>query len=249
MKCWDQIPWSSFLGMLSFKPAFSLSSFMFIKRLFSSFLLFATRVVSSAYLTLLIFLQAILIPTCDSSSVAFCMMYSAQKLNKQSDNIQPWCTPLPILNHSVIPCLVLTVASSPAYRFLSRQVRWTGIPVSLRIFHSLLWSTQSKALAQSMKQKYMFFWNSLAFSMNQWMLAIWPLFTLPFLNPACTSVRFSIHILLKPSLKDFEYNLASMWNECNCMLVWTFFGIFLLWDWNENWPYYVFYFHIYNHLY
>ena len=47
---------------------------------------------------------------------------SAYKLNKQGDNIQPWCTPFPILNQSVVPCLVLTVASSPAYRFLWRQI-------------------------------------------------------------------------------------------------------------------------------
>ena len=69
--------------MLSFKPTFSLSSFTFIKRLFSSSLLSAIRVVSSAYLRLLIFLPAILIPAYASSSPAFCMMYSAYKLNKQ----------------------------------------------------------------------------------------------------------------------------------------------------------------------
>jgi len=45
-------------------------------------------------------------------------------------------------NLTVVPCLVVTVASWPAYRFLKRQVRWSGIPISLRIFHSLLWSTQ-----------------------------------------------------------------------------------------------------------
>ena len=49
--------------------------------------------------------------------------------------------------------------------------------------------------------------------------------------------KFSVHILMKPSLKDFEYNFASMWNECKCMIAWTFFGIALLWDWNENWPF------------
>ena len=75
--------------ILSFKPAFSISSFTFIKRLFISSSLYATRVVSSAYLRLLIFLPAILIPACASSSQAFCMMYSAYKLNKQGDNIQP----------------------------------------------------------------------------------------------------------------------------------------------------------------
>ena len=132
--------------MLSFKPTFSLSSFTFIKRLFTSSFS-AISVVSSEYLTLLMFLPAILIPACASSSPAFHMMYSAYTLNKQGDNIQPWCTPFPIWNQSVVPCQVLTVASWPAYRFLTRQVRCSGIPISFRIFHSLLWSTQSKALA------------------------------------------------------------------------------------------------------
>ena len=73
--------------MLSFKPTFSLSSFTF-KSLFS-FSLSAIRVVSSAYLRLLIFLPGILILAYASSSPAFLMMYSAYKLNKQGDNIQP----------------------------------------------------------------------------------------------------------------------------------------------------------------
>ena len=133
--------------MFSFKLAFSLSSFTFIKRYFSSSLLSAIRVLSSAYLKLLIFLSATLIPAWDSSSQAFHIIYSAYKLNKQDDNIQPWCTPFPIWNQSVVPCLVLIVASWPAYRFLRRWVRWSGIPISWRIFHSLLWSTQSKILA------------------------------------------------------------------------------------------------------
>ena len=116
--------------MLSFKPTFSLSSFTFIKWLFSSSSLSAIRVVSSAYLRWLIFLLAILTPACSSSSPAFHMMYSAYKLNKQGDNIQPSRTPFPIGNQSVFPCPVLTVASWPESRFLKRQVRWSGIPKS-----------------------------------------------------------------------------------------------------------------------
>ena len=73
--------------ILSFKSAFSLSYFSFIKRLFSSSLLSVIRVISSAYLRLLIFLLEILIPAFASSSLAFCMMYSAYKLNKHSDNM------------------------------------------------------------------------------------------------------------------------------------------------------------------
>ena len=121
-------PWSgearchdlSFL-MLSFKPGFSLSFFTFIKRLFSCCSLSAIRVVSYVYLRLLILLPTILIPACVSSSLAFRMMFSAYKLSKQGDNIQPWWTPFPIWNQS-LPWSVLTVASWPAYWFLrSRQ--------------------------------------------------------------------------------------------------------------------------------
>ena len=110
--------------MLSFKPTFSLSSSTFIKRLFSSSSLSAIRVVSSVYLRLLIFLLEILIPACVSSSPASHMMYSAYKLNKQGDNIQPWRTPFLIWNQSVVPCPVLTVASWPANRFLKRSHRF-----------------------------------------------------------------------------------------------------------------------------
>ena len=97
--------------MLSFKPAFLLSSFTFIKRFFNSSSLSALRVVWPTYLRLLIFLLAILTTACASSNSAFLMIYSAYKLNKQGDNIQPWCIPFPILNQSIVPCLVLTVAS------------------------------------------------------------------------------------------------------------------------------------------
>ena len=121
--------------MLSFKLAFS-PSFHPIKSLFSSPLISAIMVISSAYLRLLLFLLAILIPACDSSSLAFCTAY---KLNRQGDNKQPWCTPFPILKKSVVPSLVVTSWST--YRLLRRQVWWPGIPISLRIFHSLLSST------------------------------------------------------------------------------------------------------------
>ena len=77
-------------------------------------------VVSSTYLRLMIFLLAIVILACDSSSPAFCIMYSAYKLNKQSNKIQLCHTPFPILNQSVVPCKVLILASWPAYRFLRR---------------------------------------------------------------------------------------------------------------------------------
>ena len=144
--------------MLSFKPTFSLSFFTFIKRLFSSSFS-SISVVSSAYLRydipdilifdisdILIFLPIILIVACASYSLTFHMMYSAYKLNKQDYSIQPWYALFLIWNQSVVPSAVLTVTSSPVYRFLRRQVR-SGIPISFRTFQSLLWSTQSKAMA------------------------------------------------------------------------------------------------------
>ena len=76
---------------------------------------------SSAYLRLLFSLLEILIPACASSSLAFYMMYSAYKLNKQCDNIQTWCNPVPSWNQSVFPCPVLSVASWLAYTLLRRR--------------------------------------------------------------------------------------------------------------------------------
>ena len=49
--------------------------------------------------------------------------------------------------------------------------------------------------------------------------------------------KFTVHVLLKPGLKNFEQKFTSVWDECSCAVVWTFFGIGLLWYWNENWPF------------
>ena len=40
-----------------------------------------------------------------------------------------------------------------------------------------------------------------------------------------------VHVLLKSSLKNFEHHFTSVWDECNCVVVWAFFGIAFLWDW------------------
>ena len=84
------------MGLQVCSSPFNLVVEHFQQQAFSSSSLSAIRVVSSAYLRLLIFLPAMLIPACVSSSPAFLMMYSAYNLNKQDDNIQPWRTPFPI---------------------------------------------------------------------------------------------------------------------------------------------------------
>ena len=108
--------------MLSFKTTFSLTSFTFFKMPFSSLLsaicVFEVIDISPGNLdSSLCFIQ-----------LAFCMIYSAYKLNKLGDNIQPWHTSFPIWNQSVLG-LILSIASWPTYRFLRRQVRWYGIPI------------------------------------------------------------------------------------------------------------------------
>ena len=136
-------------------------------------------------------------------------------INK-ANNIQPWR--FPIWNQSVVPCLVLTVKSWPAYRSLRRQVRWFGIPISLRTFQFVVihtvkdFSIVSEAEVDVFLKFFCFFYDptdtgnlisgSSAFSKSS--LYIW---------------NFSVHILLKPTLKDFEHYLASMWDECHCVVV------------------------------
>ena len=161
-------------------------------------------------------------------------MYSADKLNKQGDNIQPWSIPFLIWNLSVVPCPVLTVASWPAYRFLRRQLRCSGIPISLRIFQFVVAHTikgfaiVNKAEVDVFLELSCFFHDPMdtgnlisGSSASKSNLNIW---------------KFTVQILLKPGLENFEHYFSSLWDEYNCMGVWAFFGIAFLRDWKENWP-------------
>ena len=186
-------------------------------------------------LRLLIFLPAILIPTCVSSSSSFPVRYSAYKLNKHGDNMQPWCTAFPILNQSIVPCAVLTVASWLAYRFYRREVRWSDIPISLRIFHSLLWSTQSKAFSIVNEAEVDVFLELSCFFHNPTDVGNLTSGSSAFSKSSLNIRKFPVHGLLKPCLENFEHYFASVWGECSCAVVWAFFVIAFLWLWNENW--------------
>ena len=144
------------------------------------------------------------------------------------------CTSFPIWIQSV-PCPVLTVASWPAYRFLRRYLRWSGIPITLTNFHSLLWSTQRLSVVNKEEinvfmEFFCFFYDPVNFgnlisgtsAFSKYSLNIW---------------KLSVHILLKFRLENFEHYVASLWDGYNCAVVWTFFGIAFLWDWDENWPF------------
>ena len=204
------LPWSngtechdlSFLNV-EFKPTFSLSSFTFIKRLFSSSSLLSIRVVPSAYLRLLIFLLANLIPAYTSSSLAFRMMYSAYMLNKQGENIQPWHT-LPVLepacfsmsnsNCGFLTCIQISQEAGKVVRYSDL---FKNFPQFI-VIHTI------KGFGVVIKAEVDVFWNSLSLLMIQRMLVIWSLVSLPFLNWAWT-LKFTVHVLLKPDLENFEY--------------------------------------------
>ena len=167
------------------------------------------------------------------SSLVFRMMYSSQKLNKQGANIV-LTNSFP--NFEPVCCSMSgSVASLPTYRFLRRQVRWSGIPISQRIFQFAALHTVKGFSIDNEAEVNVFLEFSYLFydPVDVGNLVSG---SSAFSKSTVYILKFSVHVLLKSSLKDFEHCLASMWNECNCMVIWTFFGTALLWDWNQNWP-------------
>ena len=165
------------------------------------------------------------------------MMNSACQLKKQDDNIQIWHAPFLIWNQSIVSGPVLTVASWTAYRFLMRQVRWSGNTVSFKNFPQFVvihtvkdFSIVNEAEVDVSLELSCFFNDptdignliSASSALSKSSLNIW---------------KFSVQILLKPCLENFQHYFASVWDECNCEVDRTFFGIACLWDLNENWPF------------
>ena len=139
-----------------------------------------------------------------------------------------------ILNQSVVPCPVLTVVSwLEVSQEAGKVVRYPHLLKNFpqfSVIHTIKGFSVLKAEVDAFLEFPCFFYDpvdvgnlisgSSAFSKSS--LYMW---------------KFSVRILLKPSLENFEHYLTSMWNECNCVVVWIFLGISLLWDWNENWPF------------
>ena len=222
--------------LMSFKPAFSLWSFT-LKRLFSSYSLSAIRMVSSGYLDCWYFSRSH-DSNCTSSSPAFLMMYSAEKLNKQGDNIQPWHTPFPIWNQSIVPCPVLTCFLTCMQISLEAgQVVWyshllKNFSQFVVIYTIKGFSVVNEAEVDVFLEFPCFFYDSMDVGS---LISVSSAFS----KPSLYIWKFLIQVLLKPSLKDFEHYIASMWNECSCWKVEPSFGIALLWDWDENYTQYV----------
>ena len=147
-------------------------------------------------------------------------------LNKQGDNIQSWCTPFPIWNQAVVSCAVseccflsciLDSQEAGNVVWYSHQLKNFPQCVMIR-------TVKGFSLAWSVKQKRMLFCNSVAFLMIHWMLAIWCLVPLPFLNPAWTSGSSWFTYCWSLAWRILSNYFASMWDECNCAVVQTFFA-------------------------
>ena len=102
-----------------------------------------------------------------------------------------------------------SIVSRPAYRFLRRQVRWSDIPISWRIFHSLLWSTQSKALAWS-KAKVDVFLELSCFFYDPTDIGNLISGSSAFSKSSLNTWKVTVHVLSKPGLEYFEHYFASV---------------------------------------
>ena len=145
------------------------------------------------------------------------MIYSLDILLSQ---FGPVCCSMSSSNCWFLTCIQITQEAG----------QWSDIPISLKIFHSLLWSTQRLWHSQWSRNRcfsgilLLFIWYNACGNL----ISGSPDFSKANLN----IWKFPVHTLLKPSLENFEHHFASMRNECNCAVVWTFFGIAFLWDWN-----------------
>ena len=128
---------------------------------------------------------------------------------------------------------VLTAASWCTYRYLKRQVKWSDISISLRIFQFVVIHTV-KGICVVNEVEVDVFLEPPCFLYDPTNVGNLISGSSAFSKPSLYIWKFSVHVLLRPSLKGFEHKLASMWKECIYTVIWTFFGISLIWDWNEN---------------
>ena len=117
-----------------------------------------------------------------------------------------------------------SVASWPSYRFLRRQVRWSGIAISFRIFQFVVIYTV-KGFGIVNKAEVDVFLELSCFFDDPTDVVNLIFGSSAFSKPSLNIRKFTVHVLLKPGLENFEHYFTSMWDEYNCAVVWTFFGI------------------------
>ena len=160
-------------------------------------------------------------------------MYAAYKLNKQGENIQPWRTPFPIrtvcCSMSSSNCCFLTYMQvfQEAGEVVWYSHLFQNFPQFVVIHTVKGFGIVNKAETEDFVELSCLFDDPVdignlisgSSALSKTSMNIW---------------KFTVHELLKPGLENFEHYFSSVWDECNCVVVWTFFGIAFLRDWNEN---------------
>ena len=108
---------------------------------------------------------------------------------------------------------------------------------TVQLFSFFLWIKDVKSVVQSYTKNATFVWNSHVFFYDPKDVGNLISGSFAFSKSSLNIWKFSVHVLLKPCLENFEPYFASMWDEYNSVVVWTFFDIAFLWDWNETWPF------------
>ena len=119
--------------------------------------------------------------------------------------------------------------------FLRRQIRWSGSLISLRIFHIFVVNHTVKSFGTVNEAEVDVFLEFSCFCYDPTDVGNVTSGSPAFSKSSLNICKFWVHILLKPGLENFEHYFASMWDECNYVVVWAFFGITFLWDCNEHW--------------
>ena len=162
-------------------------------------------------------------------------MRLAYRLNQQDDSRQPCHTPFSILNQSVVSQRVLTAACWPAYRFLRRQVRWVWCSHLFKSFPQFIKIHTVKGFHVVDETEIDVSLEFPSFLCDIVKVGNWSSGSSSFSKPSLDIWKFLVHIMLKLRVQDFKHDLTSMGDECNCLVVWTFFSTAPLGDWDEDW--------------
>ena len=149
--------------------------------------------------------------------------------------------PFPIWNQSVVSCPILTVASLPVYRFLRRQVRWSGIPISWRIFQFIV-SHTVKGFSVVNEEEVVAFLEYSCFFYDPTDVGSLISGSSAFSKSSLNMWNFSVHILLEPSLENFLYYLKLNWHD-SITLKFSFLPVQLLASSSDT------YIHVHTHMY
>ena len=148
--------------------------------------------------------------------------------------MQAWCTPFLIYNQSVVPCPVLTVASSHAYRFLRKKIRWPAMPISWIVLQFVV-IHKVKGFGIVNKAKVDAFVELPCFFDDPTDVGNLISGSSAFSKSSLNSRKFMVHVILKPDLGNFEHYFARVWQLCDSLnILWHCLSLELECPWNSR---------------